>query len=102
MGTCHDFGAPILPSHYENPARAPFFEFYSVGNLNIMYISGAGLDWVTDVGTCGSAAAPLYFVAFQLVGTFVLLNIVIAVVLENFSVSKFTGEKEVCPLTNRS
>lgn len=36
-------------------------------------------------GSCGSAIAIPYFVSFELIGSFVLLNLVVAVILENFS-----------------
>ena len=39
-----------------------------------------------EVGNCGSPPAALvYFISFALVGSFVMLNLVIAVILENFS-----------------
>ena len=34
---------------------------------------------------CGSLIAPLYFIAFVVIGSFLMLNLLIAVVLENFS-----------------
>ena len=34
---------------------------------------------------CGSVAAIPYFVSFTLIGAFILLNLVVAVILENFS-----------------
>ena len=36
-------------------------------------------------GDCGSSAAIAYFVSFQFLGSFVLLNLVVAVILENFT-----------------
>jgi len=36
-------------------------------------------------GDCGSSAAVAYFVSFQFLGSFVLLNLVVAVILENFT-----------------
>jgi hypothetical protein len=36
-------------------------------------------------GDCGSHAAIPYFIGFQLLGSFVFLNLVVAVILENFS-----------------
>ena len=36
-------------------------------------------------GNCGSVAAIPYFVSFQVVGVFVFLNLIVAVILENFS-----------------
>ena len=36
-------------------------------------------------GDCGSSAAIPYFVTFQALGTFIFLNLVVAVILENFS-----------------
>ena len=39
-----------------------------------------------DAGDCGSLAAAIpYFISFQLIGSFIFLNLVVAVVLENFS-----------------
>jgi hypothetical protein len=37
---------------------------------------------------CGSASAPLYFITFVIFGSFVTLNLLIAVVLDNFSNNK--------------
>ena len=50
---------------------------------------------MTDVNNCGLRIAPLYFVAFITFGGFIMVNLIIAVVLENFSVSKKTGGHEV-------
>ena len=36
-------------------------------------------------GTCGTWLATPYFVSFLLLGAFVILNLVVAVILENFS-----------------
>eukprot|EP00322_Chrysochromulina_rotalis_P000725 CAMPEP_0115884738 /NCGR_PEP_ID=MMETSP0287-20121206/30285_1 /TAXON_ID=412157 /ORGANISM="Chrysochromulina rotalis, Strain UIO044" /LENGTH=906 /DNA_ID=CAMNT_0003341077 /DNA_START=325 /DNA_END=3042 /DNA_ORIENTATION=- len=36
-------------------------------------------------GDCGSSAAIPYFISFQVIGSFVLLNLVVAVILENFT-----------------
>ena len=36
-------------------------------------------------GNCGTWLATPYFVSFLLIGTFVILNLVVAVILENFS-----------------
>jgi hypothetical protein len=38
-----------------------------------------------EAGNCGSWAAIPYFVSFQLLGSFVLLNLVVAIILENFT-----------------
>ena len=38
-----------------------------------------------SAGNCGSSAAIPYFIGFQLLGSFVFLNLVVAVILENFS-----------------
>jgi hypothetical protein len=38
-----------------------------------------------EEGNCGTAAAIPYFVSFQLLGSFVMLNLVVAVILENFT-----------------
>jgi hypothetical protein len=37
---------------------------------------------------CGSAGAPMYFITFVIFGSFITLNLLIAVVLDNFSNSK--------------
>ena len=37
---------------------------------------------------CGNPLAPLYFISFVLIGSFIVLNLLIAVVLDNFSTSK--------------
>ena len=39
----------------------------------------------TAAGNCGSKGSIAYFIAFQLLGSFVFLNLVVAVILENFS-----------------
>ena len=36
-------------------------------------------------GNCGSWVAVPYFIAFEVIGAFVFLNLVVAVILENFS-----------------
>ena len=36
-------------------------------------------------GDCGSWIAIPYFISFQIIGSFVFLNLVVAVILENFS-----------------
>ena len=36
-------------------------------------------------GDCGSAASVPYFISFQIVGSFIFLNLVVAVILENFA-----------------
>ena len=38
-----------------------------------------------EAGDCGSSLAIPYFVSFQLFGSFVVLNLIVAVILENFS-----------------
>ena len=38
-----------------------------------------------DAGDCGSWLAVPYFVSFQVIGSFVLLNLLVAVILENFT-----------------
>jgi hypothetical protein len=38
-----------------------------------------------EEGNCGTAAAIPYFVSFQVLGSFVMLNLVVAVILENFT-----------------
>lgn len=55
-----------------------------------------------DIDNCGVRWAPVYFVSFFILGAFVMLNLVIAVVLENFSSSKKSGDSEVrpCPVAD--
>ena len=36
-------------------------------------------------GNCGSSVAIPYFISFQIVGSFIFLNLVVAVILENFA-----------------
>ena len=43
---------------------------------------------------CGSQGAPAYFIAFVVLGTFVTLNLLIAVVVDNFSNQKREEEGE--------
>ena len=45
-------------------------------------------------GNCGSHAAIPYFISFQIVGSFVFLNLVVAVILENFATS--TSPRPTC------
>jgi len=42
-------------------------------------------DCTLEAGNCGSPAAIPFFVSYQLIGSFVLLNLVVAVILENFT-----------------
>ena len=37
------------------------------------------------VGDCGNGAAVPFFMSFQIFGSFVILNLIVAVILENFS-----------------
>eukprot|EP00884_Botryococcus_braunii_P020692 jgi/Botrbrau1/7306/Bobra.247_3s0003.2 len=53
-------------------------------------ISASNL-WQTAVDNCGSVVAPLYFILFQILGVFVLLNLMVAVITETFSLSKNAG-----------
>ena len=47
------------------------------------------------IGTCcGTTAAPLYFVSFVALTTFAILNLLIAVVLDNFAVSRKQAENQ--------
>ena len=48
-----------------------------------------------EEGTCGSQIAPVYFVSFVILGAFVMLNLVIAVVLENFTMSRSEQDKHI-------
>ena len=38
-----------------------------------------------EKGNCGSGFALFYFVSFQVLGSFVFLNLIVAVILENFA-----------------
>jgi hypothetical protein len=42
-------------------------------------------------GDCGSAAAIPFFVSFQILGSFIFLNLVVAVILENFGTLYFVA-----------
>ena len=44
---------------------------------------------------CGTPVAPLYFISFVIIGSFVVLNLLIAVVLDNFSMAKDEAEKGI-------
>ena len=47
------------------------------------------------IGTCcGTAVAPVYFVSFVAFSSFIILNLLIAVVLDNYSMSKKEAENE--------
>ena len=46
-------------------------------------------------GTCGTPAAIPYFIAFQIVGSFIFLNLVVAVILENFAALYFVSPELV-------
>eukprot|EP00898_Chlorokybus_atmophyticus_P005588 jgi/Chlat1/602/Chrsp103S00955 len=48
-----------------------------------------------EVQTCGTKYAPLLFVTFYIAGSFIMLNLLVAVVLENFSISRADDEKQV-------
>eukprot|EP00899_Mesostigma_viride_P006469 jgi/Mesvir1/15823/Mv03377-RA.1 len=48
-----------------------------------------------EVDNCGLRWAWLYFVSFVLMGSFVMFNLFIAVVLENFSASKLDNDNQV-------
>ena len=57
---------------------------WSAMMADAMVDEGSGLC-STEEGNCGSSAAIIYFVSFLMLSTFVLLNLVVAVILENFS-----------------
>ena len=42
-------------------------------------------------GNCGSWLALPYFISFQVIGSFIFLNLVVAVILENFAALYFTS-----------
>ena len=50
-----------------------------------------------EAGDCGSMAAVPYFVTFQALGTFIFLNLVVAVILENFANLHNTNPNLVSP-----
>ena len=64
---------------------------------------GPGATWITNVDNCGAGdfAIP-YMVAFVLFGSFIFLNLVIAVVLENFSLMLKMDSGPITPLDIRA
>ncbi|QDZ24407.1 ion transport protein [Chloropicon primus] len=67
----------------KNTTSAPAFGLAMYTQANC---TGPDMSWITAVDNCGAADfAILYMVAFILFGSFIFLNLVIAVVLENFS-----------------
>ena len=48
-----------------------------------------------DIDNCGVRWAPIYFVSFFMLGAFIMLNLIIAVILENFSSSKNSSDEDV-------
>eukprot|EP00899_Mesostigma_viride_P021429 jgi/Mesvir1/29288/Mv01554-RA.1 len=61
----------------------------------IMYDCMKRLPGCEQEDDCGIPQAWIYFVAFVVIGSFVTLNLFIAVVLENFSSSKMEDENQV-------
>ena len=55
------------------------------GLMNDAMLDEASGKCSAAAGNCGSPAALPYFISFQVVGVFVFLNLIIAVILENFS-----------------
>ncbi len=62
---------------------------------------GPEKSWITTLDNCGSEFAVLYMVAFVLFGSFIFLNLVIAVVLENFSLMLKLDAGPITPLDIR-
>ena len=94
--------AAIRPPDCE-AASEPYCKNLATGavvlGLNATTCIGSDRSWVTVLDNCGSNFAILYFVAFVIFGSFIFLNLVIAVVLENFSLtlrsSKNIGPQEI-------
>ena len=63
--------------------------------------TGSDASWITKVDNCGSDIAILYMVVFVLFGSFIFLNLVIAVVLENFSLMLKLDAGPITPLDIR-
>ena len=58
---------------------------WSYAMIDAMIGPGEGCDPAAVPTDCGSWIALPYFVSFQIVGTFIFLNLIVAIVLENFS-----------------
>uniref|UniRef100_A0A7S3C4M4 Sodium channel protein n=1 Tax=Haptolina ericina TaxID=156174 RepID=A0A7S3C4M4_9EUKA len=52
--------------------------------MDLMVTEGSGVCSV-EQGNCGGIISVPYFISFGLIGTFVFLNLIVAVILENFS-----------------
>lgn len=84
-------GSPALSWYPDGPA---------IGQADCL---GPGATWITNVDNCGAGdfAIP-YMVAFVLFGSFIFLNLVIAVVLENFSLMLKMDSGPITPLDIRA
>ena len=52
-------------------------------------------------GNCGNLISPpIYFISFVLIGSLVMLNLLVAVVLENFSISFMNNSDQASTLTS--
>ena len=63
-----------------------------MGSAMVSEASGA---CVQADGDCGSLAAIPYFISFQIIGSFIFLNLVVAVILENFATLHFVSPELV-------
>ena len=62
----------------------------------LMLDPSRGMGCSYEVGDCGTTLAIPYFVSFQVIGSFVLLNLVVAVILENFTSLGNVNSNLVC------
>ena len=104
-------GDPVLDSHGGINVQR---NFGTIGNAILVLLQCLTSDgWSTVMsdammeessgrcsaakGDCGTKAAIPFFISFQIVGTFILLNLVVAVILENFATLYFTSPDLVSP-----
>ena len=63
----------------------------NVSGINITLLGGGMVSYLAPIyvkeDDCGTFLAPVYFVSFMLISAFVIVNLLIAIILENFTIS---------------
>jgi len=87
-----------------------FFNFHSfLSTMQLLFIFTTNEKWSDAMydtmvsepycseaaGTCGSQAAPLYFMSFTVVAAFVMTNLFLAIILDNFATTMQMDESQV-------
>lgn len=95
----------MLDDKYENffnvwNAFGLFFRFLTVEDWNTIMHDCMVLppfcdDEDDDMPDCGNAWAPLFFVSFLIFGTYFLMNLIVAIILDNFNTTSHIEKSQV-------